>query len=251
MTIQNEPNAKMIWESCLYTTEEEAEMALEYIIPTFKKKQIDTKVFIWDHNKEKLLLRASGILDKDKNNWISGIGCHYYSGDHFENVRLLREKYPEKIILHTEGCTGFSIKRRSRQIPNAEIYAHDIIGDLNAGSNGYIDWNILLDFKGGPNHVLNNCNSPIMANIFGNNYKKNATYYYIGHFSKFIERGARRIAYSKYTDKLEVTSFQNPDGKIIVVILNRSNQNEKINLVLNNKIYKDTIYKNSIITYVI
>lgn len=251
LTIQNEPNAKQLWESCLYNVEEEAEMALDYIIPNLRANNLDTKVLIWDHNKERLYLRAKEIFDKDECNLISGIGYHYYSGDHFENIKLVREKYPQKLIIHTEGCTGFSIRKRSRQIPNAEIYAHDIIGDLNAGANGYIDWNILLDFKGGPNHVLNNCNSPIMASFFGKNYKKNASYYYIGHFSKFIERKATRIAYSKFTDKLEITSFKNPDGKIVVVILNRNDNDEGFTLVLDNKIYSDRIKKHSILTYII
>lgn len=251
ITVQNEPNAKQIWESCLYDGAEEAEMALEYLIPNLRINNINTKVLIWDHNKERLYLRAEEIFKEDKYNLISGIGYHYYSGDHFENINLVREKYPDKLIIHTEGCTGFSLKRRSRQIPNAEIYAHDIIGDLNAGSNGYIDWNILLDFKGGPNHVLNNCNSPIMANLFGNDYKKNASYYYIGHFSKFIKKGARRIAYSGFTENLEITAFENLDGKIIVVILNKTDKEEKFTIVLKERIYKDKIDKHSIITYVI
>ena len=251
LTIQNEPYAKQLWESCLYDIDEEAEMALDYLIPNLRTNNLDTKVLIWDHNKERLYLRADKIFKKDKYNLISGIGYHYYTGDHFENIKLTQEKYPEKLLIHTEGCTGFSIKRKSRQIPNAEIYAHDIMGDLNAGANAYIDWNILLDFKGGPNHVLNNCNAPIMANFFGKNYVKNASFYYIGHFSKFIKRDARRIGFSKFTDDLEVTAFQNPDESIVVVILNKTDINKKINLVLDEKVYSDKIDKHTIITFVI
>lgn len=251
LTIQNEPYAKQLWESCLYNENEEAEMALDYLIPNLRTNNLKTQVLIWDHNKERLYIRAKKIFEKDKYNLISGIGYHYYTGDHFENIKLTKENYPEKLLIHTEGCTGFSIKRKSRQIPNAEIYAHDIIGDLNAGANAYIDWNILLDFKGGPNHVLNNCNAPIMANLFGKNYIKNASYYYIGHFSKFIKRDARRIGFSKYTDGLEITAFQNSDESIVVVILNKTDVNKKINLVLNEKVYSDKIDKHSIITLVI
>ena len=251
LTVQNEPNAKQIWESCLYSPEEEANFALDYLIPKLEKNKINTKVLIWDHNKDRLYLRAKEIFSKDLYNKIAGIGYHYYSGDHFENIELTSKMYPDKLIIHTEGCTGFSIKKRSRQVPNAEIYAHDIIGDLNAGANAYIDWNILLDCTGGPNHVLNNCNSPIMANFFGNNYNKNAPYYYIGHFSKYIKKGARRIAFSKYTDNLELTVFQNYDNKIVVVILNKTDNNQKLILILKDKCYSDNIDKHSIITYII
>ena len=108
-----------------------------------------------------------------------------------------------------------------------------------------------LILKVGPNHVFNNCNSPIMASFFGKTYKKNASYYYIGHFSKYIKKGAKRIAYSKFTENLEITAFKNSDGKIVVVILNKSDNDEKFTLVLDNKIMNGKINKHSIITYII
>ena len=251
LTAQNEPDAKQIWESCLYSADEEADYVLNYLIPELRKNKIDTKVLIWDHNKERVYLRAKEIFSKDRENSIAGIAYHYYTGDHFENLEIVREKYPEKLLIHTEGCTGISINRRARQIPNAEIYAHDIIGDLNTGENAYIDWNILLDFFGGPNHVHNYCNSPVMANFSGKDYKKNATFYYIGHFSKFIKPGAKRIGFSKFTSNLEVCTFRNFDNSIVIVILNKTDKTEKFNLIINEKYYSDSIEKHSIITYVI
>ena len=251
MTAQNEPNAKQIWESCLYSVDEEADYVLNYLIPEIKKNNLNSKVLIWDHNKDRVYLRAKEIFSRDEGNKIAGIAYHYYTGDHFENLRIVREKFPEKLLIHTEGCTGISINRKARQIPNAEIYAHDIIGDLNAGGNAYIDWNVLLDFFGGPNHVHNNCNSPVMANFSGKDYMKNAPYYYIGHFSKFIKPEARRIGFSKFTSNLEICTFKNFDNSIVIVILNRTDNKEKFNLVINEKYYSDIIEKHSIITYVI
>lgn len=251
LTAQNEPDAKQIWESCLYSVDEETDYVLNYLIPALSKNKLNTKVLIWDHNKERVYLRAKQIFSIDKENKIAGIAYHYYTGDHFENLEIVREKYPDKMLIHTEGCTGISINRRAKQIPNAEIYAHDIIGDLNAGENAYIDWNILLDFLGGPNHVHNYCNSPVMANLSGKDYKKNASYYYIGHFSKFIKPGARRIGFSKFSSNLEVCTFKNFDNSIVVVILNRTDKGEKINLVVKDKYYSDRIEKHSIVTYVI
>ena len=134
---------------------------------------------------------------------------------------------------------------------NGEIYAHDIIGDLNAGTNGYIDWNILLDSKGGPNHKKNYCNSPILLNNEGTDFVKTSAYYYIGHFSKFIKPGAKRIAFSKYTDNLEVTSFKNLDNSIIIVALNKKWFKIDYNISINNRLIKDSIPANSIITYIV
>ena len=90
-----------------------------------------------------MFLRASSeFKDERVRNAASGIAFHWYSGNHFENIELCREKFPEKLLFHTEGCFGLTPDN-----PYANEYAHDIAEDLNAGTNGYIDWNILLDSK--------------------------------------------------------------------------------------------------------
>ena len=255
LTIQNEPNATQSWESCRYTGLEERDIIKDYIFPAFKKNNIQSKLLIWDHNKERLIYRAQEIFeDSSVKDMVAGIGYHYYSGDHFENVRLFNEIYKDKLVIHTEGCTGYErfwFRKRRRRIPNAEIYAHDIMGDLNSGANGYIDWNMVLDYTGGPTHINNSCNAPIMLNKKANNYEKTLSYYYIGHFSRFIKPGAKRIAFSKYTSEIEVTSFINTDDSIVVVLLNRSNDSKKFNLCINKKIYSNTINSHSIITLVL
>ena len=249
LTIQNEPNAIQIWESCLYSAKEEAEFAINYLYPSLKNNNNDTKILIWDHNKDRILDRATESFSLDgSNEAISGIAYHYYSGDHFENLKLVRENFPDKLLIHSEGCTGYSDFRPSDEIQNGEIYAHDILGDLNSGSNGYIDWNILLDHQGGPNHKKNYCNSPCMLNDDSSDYIKNLTYYYIGHFSKFIKVDAKRIAFSKYTDKLELTAFKNPDDSIAIVILNKNDFNVEYNLCIEEKLINDTIESHSIVT---
>lgn len=163
ITPQNEPNANQSWESCIYSPSDEIDFVTNYLYPYFKKINIDTKILMWDHNKDLLLKRAleEATINLSLNE-ISGFAFHWYTGDHFENINLLHQLYPNKLLIHTEGCTGYSIFKKHDEIKNAEVYAHDIMGDLNAGTNGYIDWNMVLDYKGGPNHKYNYCNSPIM-----------------------------------------------------------------------------------------
>jgi len=113
----------------------------------------------------------------------------------------------------------------------------DIIGDLNAGSIGWIDWNLLLDENGGPNHVDNVCDAAIVADVTAGKLFRHPQYHYIGHFSKYIPPGSRHLrtkvtpkrAYVGKTreygtctgqDGLEVVSFLRPDGLIAIVVLN-------------------------------
>ena len=226
ITVQNEPNAIQVWESCLYSPQEEKDFVINYLYPIFKENHINTKILIWDHNKEKLYSRAKEELDNNK-------------------------AFPGKLLIHTEGCTGYSKFAPSDEVHNAEIYAHDILGDLNSGINGYIDWNMVLDYKGGPNHKLNYCNSPIMVNQEKTNYIKNLSFYYISHFSHFIKPNSKRIAYSTYSTDIEVTAFQNTDGSISITLLNRNDFNKEYNIVLDNIVIHDNLDSHAIVSYLV
>ena len=252
MTVQNEPNAVQAWESCNFSPKEEADFLQNYLFPTFKFNKLPIKFLVWDQNKERILYRINTIY-KIPNiaQIISGIAYHYYTGDHFNNLALTKELCPELLLIHTEGCTGYSKNSKKDEIFNAELYAHDIIGDLNHGSNAYIDWNMILDYKGGPNHKNNFCNAPIMTNKSNNGYTRLLTFYYIGHFSKYIKPGAKRIAHSSYTSKIELTSFVNPDDSIVVVLLNKQDSSLPYKLNIGNEIIVDTIPAHSIFTYII
>ena len=247
ITIQNETNAMTKWESCRFSSEKEVDFLVNYLYPTFQENGIKTKILVYDHNKEKLLQRATEEFSNPKaSNAAVGIAFHWYTGSHFENIALCREKFPDKLLIHTEGCCGFN--------PNdsgANHYAVDIAEDLNSGINGYIDWNILLDCNGGPNHKKNFCNSPIMLNSDNSDYNKTLAYYYIGHFSKVIKPGAVKIAHSKYTPDIKMTAFKNLDGSISVVMLNSVHYNVDFNLCIGDIMFKDTIEGNSMISYLI
>ena len=75
-----------------------------------------------------------------------------------------------------------------------------------------------------------------------------SSYYYIGHFSKFISRGAKRIIAAATKDELETTAFVNPDGKIVTVVLNRSEKEIKFCLKFRDEAVNVTSLPRSIIT---
>jgi glucosylceramidase len=222
LTIQNEPAAVQTWDSCIYSAEEEKVFLRDYLYPTLSEQGLDhIKLNIWDHNKERMYERAKAIIDEETISMVDGVAFHWYSGDHFEAITLTHEAFPEKELIFTEGCVEYS-RFSADQLKNAQMYAHDIMGNLNAGMTGFIDWNIFLDEKGGPNHVGNYCDAPIMVNTQTGELMVKLSYDYIGHFSKYIKPGAKRIGLSKYTSELEVTAFRNPEGSIVLVALNRT-----------------------------
>lgn len=252
MTIQNEPNASQSWESCTYTSQEEANLLKNYLFPIFKKNGLNTKFLIWDHNKEGLLNRAiSEFIDNSALDYAAGAAFHWYTGSNFENIRLFHNLFPNKLLIHSEGCTGYSNFKAKDELFNAELYASEIIGDFNAGANAFIDWNLVLDYKGGPNHKNNNCNSPIMINKGNNGYIKTPSFYYLSQFCKYIKQDAKKIASSTYTDDINVISFKNTNNSIIIVLLNKTDNNKEFNLCYKNYFFHDNLDSHAIVTFII
>jgi glucosylceramidase len=142
----------------------------------------------------------------------------------FDNVKLVREAFPEKHLIFTEGCADSFKPERLSDWALGELYGRSMINDFNSGTVGWTDWNVLLDETGGPNHVQNFCFAPVHADTRTGELIYTNSYYYIGHFSKFVRPGAKRIASSPSRSPLLSTAFINPDGKVSVVVMNKTEQ---------------------------
>ncbi|HEV8431408.1 MAG TPA: glycoside hydrolase family 30 protein [Pyrinomonadaceae bacterium] len=227
LSIQNEPMATQKWESCIYSAEEERDFLKNYLGPTLKRAGLgEKKIIAWDHNRDLIFQRVSTLLaDPQAAKYVWGIGYHWYEpwsgGDPmFDNVRLVNEIFPDKHLIFTEGCVDSFDPKRLNEWKFGEQYGRSMIHDFNNGTVGWTDWNILLDERGGPNHVENFCFAPVHADTKTGELTYLSSYYYIGHFSKFIKPGARRIASSASRSQLLSTAFLNPDGKAAVVVMN-------------------------------
>ena len=227
ITIQNEPMATQKWESCIYTAEDEKDFLKNYLGPTMVKEGLaDVKIIGWDHNRDLLYQRASTLLnDPGAAKYLWGIGFHWYetwSGGEpmFENVKRVHEAFPGKNLFFTEGCADKFDINKVHDWYLGEKYATNMINDFNNGMVGFTDWNILLDETGGPNHVGNFCFAPIHADTKTGELIYTNAYYYIGHFSKFIQPGAKRITASASRSQLLTTAFKNKDGKVVVIVMN-------------------------------
>jgi len=256
ITIQNEPMATQIWESCIFTAEEERDFLKNYLGPTMVKAGLaDKKIVVWDHNRDLMVHRSNTIFDDpEASKYAWGMGFHWYedwSGGQpmFENVGLVNRAYPNKNLLFTEGCAETFNPGRITFWGLGEEYGRSMIHDFNNGTVGWTDWNILLDDRGGPNHVGNFCFAPVHSKsgelVFTNSY------YYIGHFSKFIRLGAKRIQTSPSRSGLLTTAFVNPDGSLAIVVMNQTNKKISYLLWMDNQAAETHALPHSITTFVI
>jgi glucosylceramidase len=231
LTVQNEPMAKQKWESCIYTAEDERDFIKHYLGPTLQKAGLGNKKLIaWDHNRDLVYQRASTILeDPGAAKYVWGIGFHWYetwTGGpmQFDNLKLVHQAFPNTNHIFTEGCKERFSFDSLQAWSLGERYGFSMINDFNNGAVGWTDWNVLLDENGGPNHVGNFCFAPVHADTRTGQLIYTNAYYYIGHFSKFVHPGARRIAVSTNRPALQTTGFLNKDGSIVVIVMNTTDQ---------------------------
>lgn len=257
LTIQNEPMATQRWESCIFTSEEERDFLKNNLGPTLAKAGLDDKkIIIWDHNRDLITQRVDTILsDPRAAKYVWGIGYHWYENwsggtQMFDNVGIVHETYPDKNLIFTEGTVEAFNPARYQHWANGERYGRSMIQDFNNGTVGWTDWNILLDETGGPNHVANYCFAPIHGDTKTGELIYTPSYYFIGHFSKFIDVGAKRVNSVASRSQLLTTSFMNPNGKVVTVVMNQSDEKVKYDLSIGVQAAEITILPRAIQTLV-
>ena len=282
LSLQNETVAATEWDSCVWTAEDAKRFLKEYLYPEMERRGLAGKIgiWIWDHNKERMIEHVDRVLAQDVLHMVEGIAFHWYSGDHFEAVDLIRRRFPQKKLMLSECCALHPPgKKHQSFLPeeifhtperineeDAEAYAHDIIGNLNGGMNRWIDWNLVVDEEGRPRHVDSGFTSGLIAEYADEDavhtenhflhprrvggFHTLLMYDYIRHFSGFIEAGAKRIGFSRYADHLDVTAAKNPDGSLICVLLNRTEKDSGCFLRVRGTITKVFLPRHSISTVV-
>jgi len=250
LTVQNEALAVQVWESCVYTAEEERDFVKNFLGPTLQKGGLgDVKLMIWDHNRGLIYQRVEPSYDdKEASKYIWGAAFHWYTGDHFENVGKVHDVFPDKHLLYTEGGIGGSWTAAQR-------LSKSVINDLNNWTEGWVVWNLMLDQDNGPRHaggVPGAAGSTIVnANTTTGEVTYNPPHYVFGQFSRFIKPGAKRVECTSNSDDLLATAAVNPDGKVAVVVLNLRDHEIFYRVWLHGKYVKYTCPANSTITFVL
>lgn len=220
LTVQNEPEAHQTWESCIYTPEQERDFVRDHLGPALAKAGLlGVKLLGWDHNRDRLEVRAKELFDDpDTARYFWGLGLHWYVSNDFAASSRVHAAHPDKHILFTEGC--WEGGKQLGVWKHGEGYARQMIGDFKNWVCGFIDWNIVLDQRGGPNHVGNFCDAPVIVNTNTKEVSYGPPFYYIAHFSKYVQPGAYRVASSGGPEGLLSIAFVNPDGSLAVIVVN-------------------------------
>jgi glucosylceramidase len=302
ITPVNEPHGNNgQWESMHFTPETQNDFIKRYLGPKLGSgPNRDVKLLIYDQNRDGLEHWTDVILgDEESAAYVYGAAVHWYEStfkvyeDVFEKVNA---KFPDKAILHTEGCIddlgkpapeGISDPEKFQEKnwfnndsfwwnPNAtdwaysttwegviaedhpiytpvHRYARNIIVSIDHWLRGWIDWNIVLDHQGGPNHVGNFCGAPIMIHTETKEIYYTPIYYILAQFSRTIRPGDKAVQTALDLngldkDALHACATINPDNLLSVQLLNTTGGDIAIGLQIKEQYAEITVGRNSLQT---
>jgi len=235
LTAQNEPFFEGGYPSMKMTSAQQADF-LKVLDSKLGAAGLDTELFAYDHNWDHPEYPLD-VLAKTKDvKRVAGAAFHCYGGEP-EAQQKVRDAGGR--VLETE-CSGTDADDSSQTFASTLKWQTEnlVIRSMRAGSETVVPWNLALDSKGGPQYgnCGTKCNGVVEIGDGGDTVAKNAEFYVLGHVSKFVDRGAHRIASTTQgSGGLQNVTFENPDGSRASVVLNASGSSKRFSLTENGK----------------
>lgn len=259
-SIQNEPdNPSTTWPAMRMSAEEQIKFVKNYLGPLFKSRGVTTKIWCWDHNFSTpdypMGLFAEKVLsDKEASQYLAGSAWHWYSEGFPETLQKIHQLFPDKEIHFTEGSGGEW--GYSKQWKDGFKTGISYIINLPRNfSKSIVWWNIALDEMNGPDYYYqtvkthSTCRGLVKIFQESGNITYTVDYYSMGHISKFVDPGAKRVESNQMDGKLENVAFLNPNGSKVLIAHNPQAKDVKFQVKLGEMLFEDTIPAGSAITY--
>ena len=225
ITPQNEPRAVQVWESCVYSYRAQRRLA-KHLASALEG--LDTEILLWDHNKKELTKVADQLL-KESNPKVAGLCYHWYEGTCPEQMWQVRQKYPDITMLGSEMCVGFSSYDPKDWATAANPYYYEIMSDINTGAIAFLDWNMLLDWRGGPSYCQNYVKSPVILSEKGDDFILTPIYDALKKFNQLYPAGSQIIRCDYDSKDIAAVARKTKSG-YEVVVANVSNGEQQVKI---------------------
>ncbi|UCG58555.1 MAG: hypothetical protein JSU70_03400 [Phycisphaerales bacterium] len=236
ITPQNEPEYfPNTYPTCGWTALQQRDFIRDHLGPLFAKRNLSTRIWCYDHNFNHPNFPETILRDPEAAKYIDGTGFHLYEGKP-SAMTWLHEKFPDKHVYFTEGSV-FDIGG-----------AVEIVSYFRNWARCYNAWVTVIDHEAQPNPGPHDCSPTcIVLNSETLELEYRFDYYMYGHFTKYIDRQAVRIGSSAST-KIANVAFKNPDGSIIVVLVNPRKKSQELTVGLKGLKLQSELPRESIAT---
>jgi glucosylceramidase len=248
VTMQNEPlNIPSDYPGMGMSASEQAKFLGENFGPAFRAAGIKSKILIFDHNWDLITFPIDVMSDRKAAAFAGGIAIHCYGGTVTAQSEL-HERFPDKGIWLTE-CSGGEWQKGDLLEQTMEL----VIGATRNWAKSVVLWNLVLDQNHQP--FLGGCQTcrgvvTIDHSVSPAKIVPNADFTALAHASKFLAPGAVRIASNTFGQRsLESVAFGNPDGSLVLIVLNSGGAATTFNIAWRKKYATYRLDANAVATF--
>jgi len=249
ITMQNEPlHVPNNYPGLNMTAIEQTVFLRDNLGPSFRDAGLKTKILIFDHNWDLITYPITVLSDARAADFADGIAIHCYGGSVTAQTEL-HDRFPEKPIWSTE-CSGGEWQKGNMLEQQARL----LIDSIRNWSKGVILWNLALDQNHEP--YLGGCNTcrgvvTVKHDVTPAQVIPTVDYTALAHASKFVQPGAVRVDSNSFGQgSLEDVAFRNPDGSLVLIVLNSGGATTTFNIAWNGKYASYSLRKQSVATFV-
>ena len=230
LTMQNEPHFEPPdYPGMRMEPAERAVFIGSHLGPMLAKKWPQVKLLDWDHNWDEPQSPLAVLADSRARQYVAGIAWHCYGGD-VSAQSDVHQKMPDIETWMTECSGGNWAPKWDETL--AWMTRNLVIGNVRNWGRGTILWNLALDEGSGP-HLggCGDCRGVVTVNSKTGAVTRNVEYYVLGHASRFVRPGARRVESDSEVDGLHTAAFRNPDGSGALIVLNTAAERRTFSVV--------------------
>jgi glucosylceramidase len=233
LSIENEPlNQTTSYPSMYMDAPTELTVMRDYVLPALTKANLTTKVFVYDHNWDTPSYPETVLADPTvmASPLVAGTAWHGYSGTPGAQ-QTVQNMFPTMGTWETEHSGG------TWQTDQFTTDFLEITQVMRNSAKSFVKWSLALDQTLGPNLTELNtglggcatCTPIVTVNSTTGAVTKDVEYYTLGHYSKYVQQGAKRI-YSSDNPSIASVAFINPDNSKALIAFNNANSSQTFNV---------------------
>ncbi|MCP5387355.1 MAG: glycosyl hydrolase [Novosphingobium sp.] len=248
VSVQNEPRFEPAdYPGMRFPAEARARFLADHLGPLLAARRAPVGVLEWDHNWDHPEEPLAVLADPRAARYVTGVAWHCYAGDPAA-MEQVRAAHPDKEVFFTE-CSGGNWEPDWGKTLGWMVDSL-LIAPSRAGSRGTILWNLALDENHGP-HLggCGDCRGVVTIDRKTRKITRNVEYYVLGHASRFVRAGARRIA-SNEDSSLANVAFVNPDGSRVLIAHNRDTTSASVVVRDGDRAFRITLPPGEVATFV-
>jgi glucosylceramidase len=219
ISVQNEPDFEPDdYPGMRMSAEERAAFVGRHLGPLLRDSGVTTRILDWDHNWDEPRQPLGVLADPTARSFVSGVAWHCYAGDVAAQSDV-HDAFPDEDAFFTE-CSGGEWSPDFGK--NLAFFVGTLIIDGTRNwARGVAFWNLALDPDHGPHTGgCGDCRGVVTIDPASGSVTRNVEYFALGHASRFVRPGARRIASDSDIAGLKSAAFRNSDGTTALIVLN-------------------------------